>query len=478
MLDAAPNAWALFAMTAKTPEGPYSERKLVRNVEGDQFYPPLMEYFPAFAHDGFVYASATSVALNRDFQVVCRAPIEHADDPKAWEIYRHGSIWHSEDFENEAAGLWGQTFSGQVTPDGRLLAIFNSRDPANLGTVNMAERPWTKPLRASGFHFSAHAGPGFTCLNRSYGTFVLRADLQVRGIARIVWDYHGALGPDRPTSDATLHALSLTRYSGLELSASGWKVVEVDAAGAEHVLGAGGHGRGDWPVVVRRQDSGEVRIAIAGNTVWTGPTEAWPNPAGSSAASVDAGGVAELSLGSKTPGKLAPKAPTSTGVAERVNDPGLREDTGPLGLYAAPGTHVEVSRFEVEGQSVPAHLSYLYTEGLLGAGEAQDAWEEQHGPEFRFGVGAVHRGPGGRAKWNFYGSGVRLWSPTGPDLGKVRVSVDGGRATIVDLRRNTAAGPSSVFERLTLKPGPHCLIVTGVEGVPAIDGVEVVASGP
>jgi hypothetical protein len=231
----------------------------------------------------------------------------------------------------------------------------------------------------------------------------------------------------------------MTRYSGLELSASGWKVVQVDATGTDRILGAGGPGCGDWRVAVQRQDNGEVRIAIAGKTVWTGRTGAGPDLAGSSTGSVD---------------------------------------LGPLGLYAAPNTHVEVTRFEVVGKAEPAHLNYLYTEGLLGAGEPQDVWEQRQGPEFRFGVGAVHRGQGGKAKWNFEGTAVRLWSPTGPEFGEIRVSVDGLRPVLVDLHAGALRGPVAVFERRRLKKGPHCLVVEAVQGAIAIDGVEVVSKAP
>ncbi|MEK7707876.1 MAG: hypothetical protein AAB380_07760, partial [Verrucomicrobiota bacterium] len=151
MMDAAPNAWALFTMTAPRPEGPWSERQLVRHVESDEFHPPLMEFFPSFAYKGFLYVPATSVALNRNFNVLFQVPLERATEPDAWKIAQHGSLWHSENVENESYGLWGQTFSGSVDADGTLRAMFNSRDAQGLGTVNLARRPWKQPLRERGF---------------------------------------------------------------------------------------------------------------------------------------------------------------------------------------------------------------------------------------------------------------------------------------------------------------------------------------
>ena len=107
MMDHAPNSWALFGMTAPKPEGPYGERILLRNVEADGFHPPLLEFYPAFVHRGFVYAPATSVALNRNYNALFRAPLERAAEPGAWELVQNGSVWHAEDVENEAYGLVG-----------------------------------------------------------------------------------------------------------------------------------------------------------------------------------------------------------------------------------------------------------------------------------------------------------------------------------------------------------------------------------
>jgi hypothetical protein len=138
---------------------------------------------------------------------------------------------------------------------------------------------------------------------------------------------------------------------------------------------------------------------------------------------------------------------------------------------------LEVTRFEVDGKSRPAHLNYLYTEGLLGAGESEADWEVKRGPAYRFGIGAIHRGPGGTAKWNFIGTGVRLWSPMGTDLGKVQVSVDGGAATVLDLKSVQSRGPVMIWEKDGLRSGPHCLVVRSLQGAMALDAVEVIASG-
>ena len=225
MMDHAPSSWALFGMTAAKPEGPYGERVLLRNVEGDGFHPPLLEYYPSFVHRGFVYAPATSVALNRNYNALFRAPLERAAEPGAWELFQNGSLWHSEDVENEAYGMWGQTFSGWVDAKGMLRVSFHSRDPKGMGTVNVAARRWDQPLRKSGFVMSGHQGPSLTLLQRAFAGFRLEARLRLRGTARLLVDYDGVLGPNLPQSDATLHPLALSRCDAVELSEGHWKVI-------------------------------------------------------------------------------------------------------------------------------------------------------------------------------------------------------------------------------------------------------------
>lgn len=271
MMDAAPNSWALFAMTAARPEGPWSERVLLRHVERDEFHPPLLEFYPAFVHEGFLQVPATSVALNRNFNVLFRVPLERATEPGAMTLARHGSLWHSEDVEHEAYGLWGQTLSGTVGPDGTFWALFHSRDASGMGTANLARRAWNRPLRDRGFVLSGHQGPSVTLLRRTPRRWSLETDFDLRGSASLLWDYHGLLGPSAPRSDATLHARTGTRYRGVRWSSNRWEVVRVDAGGRAQVLGSG-----NVPVQRRRRvrvepaaDGGE-RLVVGGSVVWEG----------------------------------------------------------------------------------------------------------------------------------------------------------------------------------------------------------------
>lgn len=428
MMDAAPNSWVLFVMTAPSPAGPWSERRLVRNVETDTFHPPLMEYFPAFAHDGFLYAPATSVALNRNFNTLFRAPLERADDPQAWQVYRHGSLWHSEPFENEHYGIWGQTISGSVDEHGTLWAMFNSRDEHGLGTVNLARRPWKQPQRKRGFVLSGHQGPSFTCLRQTFREFDLDATVLLRGSASILWDWQGAVGPNQPQSDATLHPITRTRYQALELSASGWAMVRADEAGKIQRLDSGSLPQpGPWRLHLQRRENGAVQFSADGQKLWSG------------------------------------NMAMSTGQTE----------VGAIGLWVEPKTHLSVDRFALKGKSLPAHIAYLGVEGLLGAGERPSQWEELRSPEFRFGVGQVSKQPQARVKWNVVGRRLILWSPSGPRFGKVEVRLDGKAVAMLDQHSEQLTASRPVWSSTQLSGLQHALVCLAAEGQMAVDSLEV-----
>jgi hypothetical protein len=423
MMDSAPYSWALFAMTAPKPQSPYSQRKLIRNVEADYFLPPLMEFYPAFVHAGWVYATAMSVALNRNFQIIFRAPLEKATDPRAWEIFRHGSVWHSEDVRNEAFGIWGQTFSGWVDKNGHVWAMFPSRNTEGYGTINVAARPWSKPLRAHGFHLSGHQGPSLTCLRRGYSDFTLNAELRVRGRVRIIWGYQAPLGPNQPTSDATLHPFSLTRHQGLDLTPNGWRIIAVDAQGMVQVVATGAAEPGrQWRVTIGRQANGATTLALDGKEVWRGSMSA---------------------------------------------------SSGAIGLLAESHSHASVDHFAIAGKSEPSTLSFLYMDAWLGAGENPANWVEQRDAAYRFRVGAVRRDDGGRAKWNFIGSGFTLWSPKGPDYGKVEVRLDGVAVVTVDLHSAQGQPSQPVFSKTGLTDTFHAIVLQPQSGRLVVDSLDV-----
>ena len=427
MMDFPPHAWALFVMTAPKPEGPYSERRLLRHVEADFFHPPLLEFFPAFEHKGYVYAPATSVALNRNFNAVFRAPLAQADDPAAWTVFQNGSAWHAEDVEHERYGLWGQTFSGAVDRRGVLRVMFPSRDSRGQGTISLAQRPWNQPYKKRGFVLTGHQGPSLTLLRQAYEDFTLDALIQPRGTVRLLLDYAAPLSPNLPCSDATLHPLMNTRHSALELSLNTWRLVCFASAGGETVLALG-----RLPAVehlaLRLSRQGDFLVAKANNsTLWTGP--------------------------------LPP--------------PVCDQRTGVLGLQVETNTHLLVEKFLMRGCPKPARLTFGHSEALLGAGEPPAYWTEKQDPAFRFGLGIVARKPGARVKWNVVGQGLQLWSPRGPEFGKAEVRLDGQTVASLDLFAEKFEPSCPVWQSSDLQDAPHAVVLSSTNGHLPVDSLDV-----
>ncbi len=423
MMDHAPTSWALFAMTAPRPEGPWSERRLLLCPESDSFHPPLMEYFPAFVHDGTVYAPATSVALNRNFNTLFRADLQRADDPAAWRIDRLGSLWHSEQRESEYDGIWGQTFSGQVDRSGTLHAMFPSRDPQGRGTIQLASRPWKQPLRDHGFVLSGHQGPAFTWLRRAYGTCDLDATFRRVGMVELLFDYAAPLEPAAPASDATTHAWMLTRHQALRLDDGTWTWLRRDAEGRETVAGQGALPAGETLRLRLTRDDRELRLR-------------WNNDPSASLAAGWTGGAGA---------------------------------GGILGWRVAARARVEVERFILRGDACPADFHWGPREALLGAGESAADWEWRPGPAFRWGEGAVSRQPGARVKWNFQGDAVTWWAPRGLDYGTVELRLDGEKVATIDLHADQPLPSAPQWSRDRLPGDRHALVLLSTTGRLPVD---------
>jgi hypothetical protein len=100
--------WGLCALTAPSPAGPWSSPPtLLLTPQSALWHAHPTEFYPAFSGgDGFVYAPATSLAENRNYQLLWRAPLEDAHDPAAWSVQQDGSIFH---WEGRAGSdsIWG-----------------------------------------------------------------------------------------------------------------------------------------------------------------------------------------------------------------------------------------------------------------------------------------------------------------------------------------------------------------------------------
>jgi hypothetical protein len=424
------HGWGLAWATAKRPEGPYSDPKLLLSVESDTFYPPAVEHFPAFIHNGYVYSQATSTALNRDFQVVYRAPVDEATRPEAWELVQYGSVWHAEPVEHESKGMWGQTYSGAVDEGGTLYAMFPSRDSRGMGTINLAKRPWNRPHVERGFTISAHDGPALSVINRGYGAADIELSGEIRGTATLLIDYRGALGPDVARHDCSPHRLAMSRYVGAKLTPERWSLIAVGADTQTRVIAAGVRSGSAVRLRLHRDLHGATAIEIDGQHAWSGV--------------------------------LQPL-----------------DEAGAIGLLVDPGGHLRVERFVVTAEPRPLTLAMLYSEALLGAGQAvangheTRFWQERTDGLFRHGVGAVYQEDGGRAKWNFFGEAATLWSPRGPEFGEVDVLIDGERRATLNLHAEHPEPSSPVFDSGALACGFHALVTRGRSGRLVADSIDV-----
>ncbi len=440
--------WALVGVVADTPEGPWSEAKLLLYPEKDGFHPPLLEFFPAFAHEGYVYAPTTSVAANRNFQVVFRVPIEKALDPAAWEIHQQGSVWHAEPVEYEHYGIWGQTLSGFVGKDGIFNVMFPSRDSQGMGTINLAARPWDQPHRERGFVVSGHEGPSMVRLKRHGRPERIEAVCDTRGTVTLAWDVRSPLAPDAPRSGAQPHALMLRNYRGLELKDTAWALVNVDAKGERTVFAEGPLPSGDQRAVSIAWESTDTSASMESRK---SPLEGGPR------------------------GVSLPAAPEF--VVLRIGEAEWRgklpHGAGGFAVLAGPWSHAQFDKLAITAETAPAEVDYLYTEALLGAAQNLEHWEEVKDERFRHGIGAVSKQSHVEAKWNFEGDAFVLWAPKGPDYGKARILLDGTELAVIDFRSDTPQPSSAVLERHSLEGRYHALKLIPVEGHVPLDTLRV-----
>jgi hypothetical protein len=415
--------WGLAGSTAEKAQGPYGDPIPIFHMEENQYHPPLMEYYPAFVHENWIYAPATSVALNRNFQIIHRVPIEKAMVPQAWEIYQHGSVWHSIDVPHESYGIWGQTITGFVDDNNRFNVMFPSKNSNDIGTINIATRLWNRPYRKHGFNMSGHRGPSMTLVKRFYKNFKLKTKFNSEGLITFFWAYNEPLGADKPKSEASIHRLSIPKEVGLEIGQDSLKLFVTNKQGHKNILAS----EKIWEKAPREliidNNLGDTLSVILDNKViWKGIT-----------------------------------------ISRK----------GAIGVLVGQNSYLSVDRFLISGSPYMAILPMLYTEALLGAGQSLNDWQVKTSEQFRYNCGAVHKENGGRAKWNFHGKGFSIWAPKGPDFGKIVISVDGNHRGDIDLYAVSEVISRPVFTLDKLVSGFHAVVLEGTGGRLVIDSIDV-----
>jgi hypothetical protein len=407
--------WALAALTAPCPEGPWSEPRIILAPQLDCYLPAPVEYFPCFLHEEFVYAIATSVARNRSYQVLFRAPLDHAHVPDTWEPVRSGSLWHDEPVPHEAAGIWGQT-PACVVQDGTLYAMHPAKNADDCGTINISSRQWDTPFR-DGFVLSAPNAPALGVLEHTYDDVSIDANLRVSGSFSLLWAHTAAIGPNRTGgSDGIAHERSFADCYRLHVEPDHWTLSSIDRVGTETRISEGAATlpleRGVDIALTHRAD--RVTLHLDGRDVWAGA---------------------------------------------------LPRKRGRLALVADAGCILRANRFLVDGVAIPDPILLLPTDATMGSGASDDEWTLANDDSVPGGVICRTERDGARAKWNWRGRGFRLVLPRGDSFGQVSIVIDGKPLGSFDL--SDGAGPL-IVER-ALDSGCHALALT-VEHAPIIIG--------
>ena len=246
MLDSgAYSSWALAAITSPTLDGKWTEPVIINSVESNFYYPNLLEYFPAFSHNGYIYAPATSVSSNRNYQVIYRAPIQTAHQPNSWTLWKEGSIWHSLPVENEYEGIWGQTFHGFITKDNNFYVMFPSKTSKDIGTINLAYQKWTQLFKKQGFVLSGHTEPSISYVKYEFKKPIIKTIVKNSSDFSIIFDANSPLAPNKITANNGLHDLTSINQKRIEISGNVWKIISIDAHNKKNTVAEGTYKNSD-----------------------------------------------------------------------------------------------------------------------------------------------------------------------------------------------------------------------------------------
>jgi hypothetical protein len=420
-------SWAYAAITSKSINGPWSEPIIINSVESPLYYPNLLEYFPAFTHDGYIYSPATSVSFNRNYQAIFRCPIEKAHDPASWELWKDGSVWHSIPASNEYEGIWGQTITGYVDKTDTFRVMFPSLDNRDFGTINTASRSWTHGYREKGFYLSGHKAKSVSYLYEEYRQPVLNIQLKSKGNFSIIFDAGSPLGPDAPTANNSIHQLAFSDQKRIEINNDHWELMRVNQKNQIETIAAGTYISKDFCTINFDFKKDKRLLTINGSVVWTG---------------------------------------------------NIDEYGGHIGVCCEAHSYIDVTSFKVKGETKKPSFTWLYTELLQGAGNKMSDWKEvKNDTLYTYGIGAETDKPGTRVKLNFTGTRFTVYSPMKPGFGKIRLMVDGGREVILDGYSRKPRASGILYESGALTSGKHAVVMELISGIMGVDCVRVQAAG-
>ncbi len=417
-------SWGLCCMTAKTPHGPWSEPTLLLSSARPEYYPAPVEFHPCFTVGSMVYAPATSVSKNRNYQAVFAADLEQSHMPSTWCLESDGGVWHSRMLKDEKYGIWGQTIHGFVR-NNEFYVMYPTKDERGYGTLSVAKRKWNKPF-SDGFTFSSHAGKSISPLLAAYKDFTLNAEIDFTGTIEIAFDYSGILGPNMHSSDASPADESLSSYYAVVLNKSGeYKLFKKDNLLNETELFDGAF----------RSKINSIIINNRQNTI-----QLFLN---------------EIQVGQAVIDITGPN---------------------PLAVIAHEFSVLNCTKFEIAGKRLPYKLKYNSWEALLNAGQLIENWTKDN--TLKFQTKECLTGEGNiKAKWNFIGDGFNIYSPKAQKLGVMKVWIDGCLFGTVPLCSESDETSQIVYSASKLEFGKHCVEVKPYSGLIAVDIIEVNGKG-
>lgn len=421
-----PRSWALAASTSSRPEGPYGDTKILRHVEVKTYYPPLLEYFPAFIHDGYVYLPATSVSINRNYQYVSRVKIEDVMTPSKYQVFNAGSFWHPEDVENEYWGIWGQTFSAFIdNRNDSTYLMFPSKDKKDYGTINIAKASWNHLYRKRGFNFGANEGNSFSFIKKGINVSEINMKFKLEGTMHLIWDFHSPIDILNGWGEFSLSQNS-PNYKEIIINKSGWKIkvydgnkdnVQVIDSGIFH------NWNDNENSLDLKGDNGRHSLFINGIKCWEG---------------------------------------------ELQNNPGV------VGIELDPHSYLFDNRFIISGEKVPCYVTYGFYRALVNAGNQDSDWNfKKKDSLFQYGRGAVAKKDSSFAKWQFYGKRFNIFSPKGPLYGTINIYLDGKLLKNISLRSYRLRKSSIIFQSAAISPGKHAVYIESLDGLLPVDCIKV-----
>ena len=249
------HSWGLVCATAKEPVGPWSALRPLLHTEDDRYHPPTCEFFPAFVHEGFAYAPATSVAGNRNYQVVFRGRWSVPTRPGPGNCGR-----------TDRPGMRKTSRTNTTASGVRPLPVEFAMERCGSCSPAATEAAWARStwrndpgqslIASRGSSFLPSAAPQVALLRDGYHDFALSADLRLRGDVSLL-SAHWA--PLRSRRD---QCRSRTGRAGPRQLLS--------ASLRRKDLGSSGPGC-KW-----KEHAGRVRSGVAGLRSWRSVWSTWP----------------------------------------------------------------------------------------------------------------------------------------------------------------------------------------------------------